>query len=95
MHCEEAIKIMKESIIFETAWLYTTLSQAKGQKDRMVEAITVVWNRSLGRAGISGDFYDMSIRKEDILCAAERWNSKEQKGFAVKDDSPQTKTMDA
>ncbi len=69
MNCKEQIMKLRESVIFETAWLYETISDADSQKDKMIETVYVVWNRSIGRAGFVGDFNELCIAKEDITNA--------------------------
>ena len=84
MSCIDPIKKLRESVIFETAWLYETMPRSQGPKDRMVEAVTVIWNRSFGRAGFGENFNELCIDVKDIKNASEFWNSKDKKVFVLK-----------
>ena len=76
MSCD-LISKLKEAVIFETAWLYETMDWSKQKKEDMLEIIKVVWNRSIGRAGLPGNFYELSISEEEIKQAAERWSKED------------------
>lgn len=78
MHEKETIKKLRESIIFETAWLYESTKATKEEKEQTIEAVKVIWNRSIGRAGF-GSFNELSISEKDIKEAVEFWNSKDGK----------------
>ena len=84
--CKESILKLRESMIIEAAWLYSTMPNSQGPKDRMVDAVTVVWNRSIGRAGF-GDFEELSIGEEDVIEAAKQFNSKDKTVFVIKESN--------
>ena len=75
MHEKEVVEKLRESIIFETAWLYRTMPGTDSQKDRMLETIKVVWNRAFQRAGFAGHFKEFIITEEQVKEAAEFFSS--------------------
>ena len=43
-----------------------------------IEAVKVIWNRTVSRAGFNRDSYDLTISEEDIKKVAESWSSDDQ-----------------
>ena len=89
----EVVKKLRESIIFETAWLYETMPTTAKEKEIMIEAVKVIWNRAFPRAGFVGQFHEISFDEEDIRKVAELWLSKDSKLVVPKeinesDDEP-------
>ena len=80
----ENLKKVKDAIIFETAWRYETMPKSKRQKDDLLETIKVIWNRSIGRAGVGECFGELGITEEDVKKAAEFFNSKDKTVFVTK-----------
>lgn len=80
---KEVVKKLRESIIFETAWLYRTMPESQEINDKMLEVVKVIWNRAFQRAGFVSDFHDLLITEEQILEAVEFWNSRKLSVIAV------------
>ena len=75
---KEVIEKFRESIIFETAWLFETTEVTDEEKERTIEVVKVIWNRTVSRAGFSRDLNDLTINEEDIKKASGFWKSDDQ-----------------
>jgi hypothetical protein len=75
MDIKKVIEKLRESIIFETAWLFKTTEATDEEKEPTIEAVKVVWNRSVSRAGFNRDSNDLTISEDDIKEVAENWKS--------------------
>ena len=65
---------VKESIIFEAAWLYHTIQTSDRKKDDFLDFVKTVWNRGFPRAGFGEYFQELSFDEEDIKKVAELWS---------------------
>jgi hypothetical protein len=74
--CEkDIVKKLRESIISQTAWLFEATEASTEERDRTIEAVKVIWNRSLSRAGFGRCCRKQVIRGEDFKDAVEFWSS--------------------
>jgi len=72
----ERLKKVRESIIYETAWLIVTMPKPLGPKDKVIDTVTCIWNCSVPRAGFRAYINELCISEKDIRDAAKLWNSK-------------------
>lgn len=82
---EEVIEKLRESIVFETAWLFNTMPTTNKEKEIMIEAVKVIWNRSIGRAGFGGPLSEISVDEKDFKEISDYLNSKSIKLVAPKE----------
>ena len=73
----DRLKKTRNAIIFETAWLCESMPKPPGPKDKLIDAVTCIWNRSVTRAGFGEYINELCISEEDIREAVKFWNSKE------------------
>ncbi len=65
---------VKESMIFEAAWLYKTMQTSERKKEDFLDFVKVVWNRGFPRAGFAEYFHELSFDEKDIKKVAELWS---------------------
>ena len=73
----ERFKKVREAIIFETAWLIVTMPKPLGPKDKVIDAVTCIWNCSVTRAGFGAYINELCISEKDIRDAVKLWDSKD------------------
>ena len=68
----EVLNELKESLIFETAWLYESSDGSNEEKDKMLESTKTIWNRSIQRSGLNKYTKELSVSIDDFKNNAER-----------------------